>query len=197
MNTRKIVFATNNINKLKEIRDILGDKLDVLSLEDIACYEDIPETGNTFRINALQKAQFVKEKYGLDCFADDSGLEVVALNNAPGVYSARYAGEPSNSENNMLKLLADMNGVIDRSACFRTSIALLLNGQITYFEGVIEGEIIEEKRGDSGFGYDPVFIPYGYKKTFAEMSKEEKNKISHRAQAVNKLLAYLSNNLSL
>lgn len=190
---RKLVFATNNAHKLEEIRAILGDKVEVLSLKDIQCEADIPETADTLEGNAALKAEYIYRHYGLDCFADDTGLEVEALNGAPGVYSARYAGgEGHDSEANMCKLLAEMKGKENRKAQFRTSICLIEGGTEHLFEGVVKGEIIEEKRGASGFGYDPVFMPEGYTETFAEMGSEEKNRISHRARAVQALCAYLN-----
>ncbi len=187
----KIVFATNNKNKLNEIRDILGSTMHILSLHDINCHEEIPETGATIEENALIKARYVKEKYGYDCFADDTGLEIKSLNNAPGVYSARYAGDEHNSEKNMQKVLDNLKNKTDRSAQFRTCIALIKGDKEYLFEGKIEGKIITEKRGDSGFGYDPIFMPDGYDQTFAELGNNIKNKISHRALAVKKLINFL------
>ena len=190
---RKLVFATNNAHKLEEIRAILGDKVEVLSLKDIQCDVDIPETADTLEGNAVLKAEYIYRHYGLDCFADDTGLEVEALNGAPGVYSARYAGgEGHDSEANMRKLLAEMEGKTNRKAQFRTVICLIEGGAEHLFEGVVKGEIIEEKRGASGFGYDPEFMPEGYTETFAEMGSEEKNRISHRARAVQALCAFLN-----
>lgn len=190
---RKLVFATNNAHKLEEIRAILGDKVEVLSLKDIQCDVDIPETADTLEGNAVLKAEYIYRHYGLDCFADDTGLEVEALNGAPGVYSARYAGgEGHDSEANMRELLAEMEGKTNRKAQFRTAICLIEGGAEHLFEGMVKGEIIEEKRGASGFGYDPVFMPEGYTETFAEMGSEEKNRISHRARAVQALCAYLN-----
>lgn len=188
---REIVFATNNKHKLSEIRDITRGKIKILSLNDINCFEDIPETGETLEENALIKARFVKEKYGFDCFADDTGLEVDVLGGAPGVYSSRYAGEACRPEDNMRKLIREMRNADNRSARFRTVIALLLNGEKHFFEGIINGEIIEEKRGGSGFGYDPIFVPDGYDETFAELGDEIKNAISHRAIATQKLIGFL------
>ena len=161
---KKIVFATNNQHKLQEVRAIVGQYFDVLSLRDIECNEEIPENGTTFEENALMKAHYIKDNYGYDCFADDSGLEVVALNNAPGVYSARYAGEPSDSQRNIEKLMREMQDKKERSARFRTSIALLLDGEEKLFDGCIEGDIIDVLRGCNGFGYDPLFVPRGYDK---------------------------------
>lgn len=188
---KKLVFATNNLHKLKEVSAILKDNIEILSLNDINCYTDIPETSETLEGNALLKSQFIYNNYGLNCFADDTGLEVEALNGKPGVYSARYAGDNHNSEANMLKLLHDMKGIENRRAQFRTVISLIFDENTYHFEGLIKGRIIEEKRGLSGFGYDPIFIPEGYSETFAEMGDEIKNKISHRAQAVNKLCNFL------
>lgn len=192
----KIVFATNNPHKLSEIRQILGNQYEVLSLSDIGCHADIPETADTFEGNALQKAQYVFDHYHLSCFADDTGLEVDALNGAPGVFSARYAGgEGHDSEANMRKLLAELAENNNRKARFRTIIALLLiDGEKTVtklFEGIVNGSIIREKRGTEGFGYDPIFQPEGYDQTFAELGMEIKNKISHRARAVEGLRAFL------
>lgn len=187
-----LVFATNNQHKLDEVRKMTGKNFRILSLSDIDCREDIPETGDTLEENALLKAQYVKEHYGYDCFADDTGLEVEALNNAPGVYSARYAGEERSAEANMKKLLTEMEGKKNRKARFRTVIALILNGKEYLFVGEVKGEIICEKRGGSGFGYDPLFMPEGYTQTFAEMGNDVKNTISHRAEAVKKLNWFLS-----
>lgn len=191
----KIVFATNNKNKLAEIRDMLGDKIEVMSLADINCHEDIPETADTLEGNALQKARYVFDKYGMSCFADDTGLEVDALGGEPGVYSARYAGgEGHDSEANMAKLMQKLGDNDNRKARFRTVIALITgsgDAGVKLFEGVAEGDIIREKRGGEGFGYDPIFRPEGYYKTFAELGHEIKNKISHRARAVQKLVEYL------
>ena len=195
---KTLVFASNNAHKLEEIRAILGNKFDVKSLKDIGCNVDIPETGTTFRENALQKARYVKEHFGFDCFADDSGLQVEALGGEPGVYSARYAvknGRQVTAGNkddaNMDVLLEKLAGDENRKACFRTCIALIYEGETHFFDGVVEGHIITEKRGDGGFGYDPLFVPDGYEKTFAEMGNEVKNNISHRAKAVEKLAELL------
>ena len=187
---QKIVFATNNAHKLEEVAAILGESYEVLSLRDIGCEADIPETADTFAGNALQKAQYVKEHYGYDCFADDSGLEVDVLDGAPGVYSARYSG--GGSEANMDKLLHNLTGKNQRSAQFRTVIALLLGEETQLFEGIVRGSIIEERRGEGGFGYDPIFVPEGYDLTFAELGSEVKNRISHRAKAVELLAQYLN-----
>ena len=182
---RKLVFATNNAHKLEEVAAILSDKVELLSLNDINCHTDIPETADTLEGNALLKSSFIYKNYSLDCFGDDTGLEVEALGGAPGVYSARYAeGEGHDAQANMRKLLHEMEGKENRKAQFRTAISLLLDGKEYLFEGVIKGEIIREKRGNSGFGYDPVFMPEGYDQTFAELGSEIKNKISHRALAV-------------
>lgn len=189
---RKLVFATNNAHKLEEVAAILGDKVELLSLNDIDCHTDIPETAETLEGNALLKSSFIYRNYQLDCFADDTGLEVEALNGAPGVYSARYAeGEGHDAQANMHKLLHELEGKENRKAQFRTAISLILDGKEYLFEGVIKGEIIKEKRGDSGFGYDPIFKPEGYEQTFAELGNETKNKISHRALAVQKLCEFL------
>ena len=186
---QKIVFATNNAHKLEEVAAILGENYEVLSLREIGCEADIPETADTFAGNALQKAHYVKEHFGYDCFADDSGLEVDALDGAPGVYSARYSG--GGSEENMTKLLHNLTGKSERGAQLRTVIALLIGDDTRLFEGIVRGSIIEERRGEGGFGYDPIFVPEGYDKTFAELGSEVKNRISHRAQAVEKLADYL------
>ena len=190
---KQIVFATNNPHKLEEIRQIAGTNLKILSLAEIGCHDDIPETADTLEGNALIKARYIKEKYGYDCFADDTGLEIVALGNEPGVYSARYAGEDCNPQRNMEKVLTQMKGIENRAAAFRTVIALILGDNSYLFEGSIQGEITTGKRGDAGFGYDPIFQPAGYTRTFAELGEEEKNKISHRAIATGKLLQFLRN----
>lgn len=191
--TKKLVFATNNAHKLAEIRAILGNRIDILSLKDIHCDADIPETTDTLEGNAALKAEYIYKNYGLDCFADDTGLEVESLGNTPKVYSTRYAGgEGHDSEANMRKLLHELEGESNRKAQFRTAICLIEHGEEHLFEGVVKGSIIDYKRGDSGFGYDPVFVPEGYAETFAEMGNAEKNKISHRARAVQQLCEYLS-----
>ena len=188
----KIVFATNNKHKLEEIRDILGKDFEIVSLAEIGCNEDIPETGETLQENARQKSAYVVEHYGQNCFADDTGLEVDALGGEPGVRSARYAeGTDHDSEANMRKLLAKLEGKTDRTARFRTVISLVIDGVEHQFEGRVEGRISAEKHGTEGFGYDPVFIPEGYDKSFAELGEEIKNQISHRARAVKKLAEYL------
>lgn len=193
-----IVFASNNAHKLEEIRAILGDRFEVKSLREIGCEADIPETADTFEGNALQKAQYVKEHFGLDCFADDSGLEVDALGGEPGIYSARYAKRngvevtPDTKDDvNMDVLLAKLNGVGERGAQFRTAIALIYRGETHYFNGIVRGTIIDDKRGSEGFGYDPIFIPEGYDQTFAELGAGIKNGISHRARAVAQLADFL------
>ena len=189
----KIVFATNNKHKLEEIKDILGKDFEIVSLAEIGCHEDIPETGLTLEENARQKSTYIVEHYNHDCFADDTGLEVDALNGEPGVHSARYAeGTDHDSESNMRKLLSKMSNVKDRTARFRTVISLIINGVEYQFEGRVEGRIATEKHGTEGFGYDPIFIPEGYDKSFAELGEEVKNQISHRARAVKKLAEYLS-----
>ena len=192
MMKRKLVFATNNAHKLEEVAAILGDQVELLSLNDIGCQTDIPETTETLEGNALLKSSYIYKNYHLDCFADDTGLEVETLNGAPGVYSARYAGgEGHDAQANMLKLLHELDGKENRKAQFRTAISLILDGKEYFFEGVIKGEIIKEKRGDSGFGYDPIFKPEGYDQTFAELGNDIKNQISHRALAVQKLCEFL------
>ena len=187
----KLVFATHNINKVKEIKTLLPENFELLSLTDIGCNEPIEEYGKTLEENAWIKARFVKMKYGLDCFADDTGLEVESLNGAPGVYSARYAGEEKNANNNMDKLMNELKNKDNRSAQFKTIIALAFNGLETQFDGVVKGVIIDEKKGTAGFGYDPIFMPEESNKTFGEFSMDEKNKISHRSRAFKKLLSFL------
>ena len=189
--TMKLVFATNNKHKLQEVRDIMGSGVEVLSLNDINCHDDIPETADTLQGNALIKARYIYEKYGIDCFADDTGLEVEALGGEPGVYSARYAGEECNSEANMHKLLHNLTGKKNRNAQFRTVIALIIDGKEMLFNGIVKGTITEEKRGTSGFGYDPVFIPEGFSESFAQMGNVVKNSISHRYRATQELSNYL------
>ena len=190
----KLVFATNNKHKLQEVRDIVGDRVEVLSLADIGCYDDSPETADTLQGNALIKARHIYEKYGFDCFADDTGLEVEALDGAPGVYSARYAGEECDSEANMRKLLENLTGKTNRNAQFRTVIALIINGEEMLFNGIVKGAIATEKKGDSGFGYDPIFVPEGHSASFAQMSSEMKNSMSHRFRATQQLSEYLKEN---
>ncbi|HCQ30617.1 MAG TPA: non-canonical purine NTP pyrophosphatase [Flavobacteriales bacterium] len=194
-NQQDLIFATNNENKVKEIKKLIPQNIKLLSLKRVGIEEDIPETGKTLQENALQKARYVYEKTGKDCFADDTGLQVEALNGAPGVYSARYAGEEKNADKNMDKLLSEMKGKTNRKANFTTVIALILNGKEYLFEGSVQGEIAHSKSGNEGFGYDPVFIPDEYApKTFADIPLDEKNKISHRARAINKLVEFLKEN---
>ena len=187
----KLVFATHNEHKLREVQELVPSHVELVSLTDIGCYDDIAETEDTIEGNARLKAEYVRKNYGLGCFADDTGLEVHALGGAPGVYSARYAGPAKNSEENIKKLLKNLNGIDDRSAQFKTVIALSLADAELDFEGICKGEIIDEPRGHEGFGYDPVFQPTGYNLTFAEMNSEEKGKISHRGIAIRKLVAFL------
>ena len=190
---KQIVFATNNAHKLSELRQIVGEKFDILSLADIDCHDDIPETADTLEGNAAIKARWVRDKYGYDCFADDTGLEVAALGGAPGVHSARYAGgEGHDSEANMARLLSELDGVADRHARFRTVICLTLGGEEHFFDGIVEGEILTGPRGSEGFGYDPLFRPDGWTKTFAEATALEKNAVSHRGRATKKLIDYLA-----
>ena len=187
----KLVFATNNKHKLQEVRDIVGDRVEVLSLSDIDCNDDIPETADTLQGNALIKARYIYEKYGVDCFADDTGLEVESLDGAPGVYSARYAGEECDSEANMKKLLHNLTDKNNRNAQFRTVIALIINGEERLFNGIVKGVIATEKMGTSGFGYDPIFIPEGFSESFAQMDASMKNSISHRYRATEELSKFL------
>ncbi|WP_302446339.1 non-canonical purine NTP diphosphatase [Paraprevotella clara] len=190
---KRLVFATNNAHKLEEIRAILGNSIEILSLADIHCHADIPETADTLEGNARQKSRYVYEHYGLDCFADDTGLEVESLGGAPGVYSARYAnGQGHDSQANMNKLLKEMEEKNYRKAQFRTIISLIEKGEERQFEGIVKGQITREKRGESGFGYDPIFQPDGYETTFAELGSDIKNRISHRARAVAALCDYLT-----
>jgi XTP/dITP diphosphohydrolase len=186
-----LVFATNNAHKLSEVRAIAGARFSIISLKELGCFDEIPETGVTLTENALQKAKFVHDKFQRNCFADDTGLEIEVLSGRPGVYSARYAGEHCSFQDNMDKVLLELQGVTNRKACFKTVIALILDGKKYFFEGKIDGEIIEDKKGIQGFGYDPVFKPLGYDKTFAEMTDVEKNSISHRALATKKLNDFL------
>jgi XTP/dITP diphosphohydrolase len=189
----QLIFASNNQHKIEEVSDILKPfGFNVIGLSDAGINEDIPETADTIEGNASLKANYIFNHYDFDCFADDTGLEVEALNNAPGVYSARYAGEQKSSEDNMNKLLTELESKANRNARFKTIIALMLDGKEYVFEGIINGRIATEKKGEKGFGYDPIFIPNGYEKTFAEMTAAEKNKISHRAIAVHKLAEFLS-----
>ncbi len=187
----KLVFASNNQHKIQEVKQLLPSTFEIVSLEDIGCFEDIPETADTIEGNARQKADYVTQNYNLPCFADDSGLEVEALNGEPGVYSARYAGEPKNDDNNISKLLHQLRDKTNRKAQFKTVIALNINGQQHLFTGIIKGKIITSKQGKNGFGYDPVFVPEHSTQTFAELDLEEKSKISHRARAVQQLIAFL------
>jgi XTP/dITP diphosphohydrolase len=188
---KELIFVTNNPHKLKEIRDIIGDRFRILSLTDIGCNEEIAEDADTIEENASLKSWYIWKKFGKDCFADDTGLEIDALGGRPGVKSARYAGDDCNSRNNICKVLGELEGVKDRKARFRTVISLIINGKEIQFEGRIEGTILNEKHGADGFGYDPVFLPDGYKLSFAEMPAEEKNRISHRGIAVQKLIVHL------
>jgi len=191
MKVKKIVFATGNPNKLKEIKSAIKS-FEIVGLRDLGITEEIPETGDTLKKNALQKAKYVYDKTGLDCFSDDTGLEIEALNYRPGVYSAMYAGPDCNAENNMQKVLKEIEGKTNRNAQFKTVIALILKGEEYFFEGVVKGEILKEKKGKDGFGYDPIFRPVVYKESFAEMSIAQKNEISHRGLAVKKLVKFLA-----
>lgn len=190
----QIVFATNNLNKLKEVQALMPSHIKLLSLKDINCFEDIPETQNTIEGNAIEKATYIKEKFGYDCFADDTGLEVEALNGEPGVYSARYAGPERDATNNMDLLLKNLKSANNKNAHFKTVIALQLNNTLTTFTGICKGEITPTKKGEKGFGYDPIFKPTGYNQTFAEMDLALKNKIGHRGKATKQLLEFLNNN---
>jgi XTP/dITP diphosphohydrolase len=189
-----LCFATNNKGKLEEIRALLSNQYNIISLSDIQCNEELPETQNTIEGNSRQKAEFVWNRYKVNCFADDTGLEVLSLGGEPGVYSARYAGPACLPEDNMIKLLKEMNGLKDRRAQFRTCITLIINGSVNQFEGTVKGAILKEKRGSKGFGYDPLFIPHGYNLSFAELPLDEKNKISHRAKAAKALVDFLNRN---
>ena len=190
--TQKLVFATNNDHKLTEIRQIMPEGYEILGLKDIGCNTDIEETATTLEGNADLKANFVYTHFSVDCFADDTGLEVDALNGQPGVYSARYAGEEGDSGKNIDKLLHNLNGLSNRKARFRTVISLIIKGEIMHFEGIVEGTVIHTRKGTDGFGYDPVFLPEGYSETFAEMPLDLKNSISHRGRATRKLIGYLA-----
>ena len=190
----QLVSATNNANKIKEIKQLLPSSINLLSLQDIKCNEDIPETSDTIKGNAIQKAEYVYKNYGYNCFADDTGLEVEALGGEPGVYSARYAGEQKNADDNMDLLLSKLHEKENRKARFITVIALIINGEVNCFQGIVEGTITKEKSGKEGFGYDPIFKPNGYNITFSEMNLDEKNKISHRGKAVRKLVDFLLKN---
>ncbi|MBL7889944.1 MAG: non-canonical purine NTP diphosphatase [Bacteroidia bacterium] len=187
----ELVFATANQNKAKEIQNLIPDTIKVLSLQDINCTEEIPETQATIEGNASQKAFYVHEKYNVNCFADDTGLEIEALDRRPGVLSARYAGDAKDANANMDKVLAELSGVENRKARFKTVISLVIDNKEVLFEGIVNGRILHNKIGEKGFGYDPIFVPDGYDRTFAELSIEEKNLVSHRAIAVNKLITYL------
>lgn len=187
----KIVFATNNQHKLEEISCLLKGIHEIIPLAAIGCHDDIPEDHDTLEGNALQKARYIKDHFGYDCFADDTGLEIEALDNRPGVYSARYAGPAKDSSENMTKVLSEMNGISNRKACFRTVIALILDGQEHLFEGRVDGQMLTEQHGDAGFGYDPIFQPQGFQVSFAEMPMETKNQISHRGRATQKLIEFL------
>lgn len=191
---KKLVFATNNAHKLSEVRSILAPHYEIISLAELNCFDDIPETAATLQGNALLKAEYIYKKFGVDCFADDTGLEVEALHGEPGVYSARYAGPANDAQANMQKLLQELGQNENRKACFRTVITLIIRGEQFYFEGRINGRIATQPTGTAGFGYDPIFIPDGYSQSFAELGTEEKNKISHRALAVIKLTEYLQKN---
>ena len=188
----KLVFATNNLNKIKEVQSLIPSNIEILSLQDIGCFEDIPETQNTIEGNAIQKAEYIKTNYGYDCFADDTGLEVEFLNGAPGVYSARYAGEQRNAQDNMTKLIKALETANNRTAQFKTVIALHLNETLTTFTGICPGEITKTQKGDKGFGYDPIFKPNGYNQTFAEMDLDLKNEIGHRGKAMKKLIDFFN-----
>ena len=189
----KLVFATNNSNKIKEVSNLISNQIEIINLKDIGCKENIIESENTIIDNAILKANYIKNNYGYDCFADDTGLEVDFLNGRPGVYSKRFAGENSTDELNMEKLLECMKESNNRNARFRTVIALNINNQVITFTGLCEGKILKQRRGNNGFGYDPVFLPKGYNNSFGEMSVIEKNKIAHRSKAVKKLINYLNN----
>ena len=188
----KLVFATNNLNKLKEVQEMLSSSIEILSLKDINCFDEVEETETTLEGNAKLKAAYITTNFDYNCFADDTGLEVESLDGKPGVYSARFAGEPSNSENNMQKLLSDLEGKENRKAQFRTAVCLNLDNKQYLFEGICKGVILKEKQGEKGFGYDPIFKPEGYAESFAEMDSIEKNKISHRGIAIQKLVKFLS-----
>ena len=188
----KIVFATNNLTKLREIKALMPSNIEIVGLSDIGCSEEIPETGATLEANAFQKANYVKEHYGYDCFSDDSGLEIESLNGEPGVYSARYAGPEKNAQANMTKILNQLKGVKNRNAQFRTVIALILEGEKILFEGKAIGTISEKEQGEEGFGYDPIFIPENETRSFAQMTMKEKGEISHRGKAVRKLISFLT-----
>ena len=192
MEKKVIVFATGNAHKVEEVSQILGENYEIKSLKDINCFDDIPETGQTFEENALQKATYIREKFGLDCLAEDSGIVVDGLNGEPGIYSARYAGLQRNDEDNLQKVLKELGENPIRSARYKSVIALILEGKNHFFEGTVEGKILKEKVGDGGFGYDPIFQPEGYEISFAQMDAAEKNKISHRGEAVQKMANFLN-----
>lgn len=188
----QLVFATNNLNKLKEVQSLIPSSIKLLSLKDIGCFEDVPETQNTIKGNAIQKAEYIKEHYGYDCFADDTGLEVEALNNEPGVFSARYAGPQRDANDNMDLLLKNLKEKPNRNAQFKTVVSLHLNGELNTFTGICKGKITLDKKGDQGFGYDPIFMPNGYTETFAEIDLKLKNEIGHRGKAVTLLVTFLN-----
>jgi XTP/dITP diphosphohydrolase len=190
----KLVFATNNLNKLREVQEMLSNSIEILSLNDISCFDEIDETEITLEGNAKLKADYITNNFGYNCFADDTGLEVESLDGKPGVYSARFAGEPANAENNMQKLLTDLEFKKNRKAQFKTAICLNLDGKQFFFEGICKGDILKEKQGDKGFGYDPIFKPEGFSKSFAIMNSKEKNTISHRGVAIQKLVEFLKEN---
>jgi XTP/dITP diphosphohydrolase len=190
----KLVFATNNLNKLREVQEMLSNSIEILSLNDISCFDEIDETEITLEGNAKLKADYITNNFGYNCFADDTGLEVESLDGKPGVYSARFAGEPANAGNNMQKLLTDLEFKKNRKAQFRTAICLNLDGKQFFFEGICKGDILKEKQGDKGFGYDPIFKPEGFSKSFAIMNSKEKNTISHRGVAIQKLVEFLKEN---
>ncbi len=192
---RQLIFATGNINKIKEVNEMLSDGMDIAGLKDIGCFEDIPETSPTIEGNALQKARYVFTNYHVNCFSEDTGLEIDALGGEPGVYTARYAGEQRDSNANMRKAIQELENKSDRGAQFKTVIALIIDGQEYTFEGIARGSIAYQKMGTGGFGYDPIFIPEGYETSFAQMSSEEKNKISHRGKAVSLLIDFLKKEL--
>lgn len=193
---KEICFATNNRHKLEEIRKQIGDQYTILSLEDIGCQEEIPETQATVAGNSMQKAEYINVRYSVDVFADDTGLEVEALDGAPGVISSRYAGPNATNEENMDLLLKELEGVENRSARFRTVITLIIDNDLHQFEGIVEGKITQERMGEKGFGYDPIFVPEGHSVTFAQLSIEEKNQISHRGKAVKKMVDFFKNDLA-
>ena len=193
----KIVFATHNKNKFHEVKSMMPDPIELMSLDDIDCFDDIPETASTIEGNALLKSRYIRKNFGINCFADDTGLEVDALDNAPGVFSARYAGPDCNAEDNISKLLSELNGIKNRSARFKTAISLSIEDREIMFVGICNGRIIDAPRGNLGFGYDPIFQPEGFEITFAEMSLEQKSEIGHRGKAIRKLIDYLSGSSSI